>query len=341
MATIVPLPSRVLVPFVAPPIQGHVTDTAGRLTSSERLALDAKLDAYRKCSDHEVAVLVTGSLGGESIEDVAYATFDAWHLGRRGADDGVLLLLAPTERKTRIETGKGVGGALTDVQSSRILREKVNPHLAKGEFFAAIDDGTQAVGDALGGCAMSPARLGDVAHGTSSGATSAPPPKNELDGTDAAILGFSLVAGVVVVGFIILRGAFRERAWLAAFPFAFVPSVFAGVLVGAASDRVTFAVAAFWLTFLGVFVPLVRFARRRIGGGPTASAASWSGAGGVATDAYGSSDAASTYASSYSSSSSSSDCSSSDSSYSSSDSGGSGFDGGGGTSGGGGASEGY
>ena len=156
--------------FVPPPITGHVTDTAGKLTRDERLALDKKLEDYRLCSLHEVAVLVTGSLEGEPVDDVAYKTFRAWKIGRKKEDDGVLLVIAPTERKLRIETGKGVGGVFTDVESARILADKVKPHLKDDATFTAIDEGTTAIGAALGGCAMSAADAGAIA------ATRASPP---------------------------------------------------------------------------------------------------------------------------------------------------------------------
>jgi len=64
------------------------------------------------------------SLGGEPIEDIAYTTFNTWKIGQHGADNGVLLVLAPGDRRVRIETGKGVGGALTDLQANDISTEE-------------------------------------------------------------------------------------------------------------------------------------------------------------------------------------------------------------------------
>jgi uncharacterized protein len=151
----VTLPARAQA-YTPPAIAGHVTDAAGKLGPQEVAKLDAKLAEYRRCSSNHVAVFVARSLEGHTVEDVAYATFNAWKVGEAGKDNGVLLVIAPAERKVRIETGKGVGGNLTDVQSSEIIRQRVSPRLAAGDFFGAIDGGTTAIELALGGCGAAP-----------------------------------------------------------------------------------------------------------------------------------------------------------------------------------------
>src|SRR5438128_2029888 len=95
--------------FKPPPINGHVMDTAGVLTPQEVLTLDQKLEQARLTNGFAIVVFFAGSLEGETIEDVAYTTFNEWKIGSAKGDDGVLLLIAPKEHKTRIETGKGVG----------------------------------------------------------------------------------------------------------------------------------------------------------------------------------------------------------------------------------------
>jgi len=143
------LPRVARAEFTPPPVQGYVTDTAGKLSPDELRALDDKLAAYRRCAGDQIAVLVARSLEGATIEDVGYRTATAWKLGEAGKDNGVLLVLAPSERKVRIEVGKGLEGQLTDLQSNDVLREHVSPNLRKGDFFAAIDEGTSAIGAAL------------------------------------------------------------------------------------------------------------------------------------------------------------------------------------------------
>jgi uncharacterized protein len=131
--------------FTPPRLEGHVVDTAGKLGADDVAYLDGKLDAIRRRTGFEIVAFVPGSLEGEPIDDVAYTSFNAWGLGRKGADNGVLLVIAPTERKVRIETGKGVGGALTDLQSNDIIRQKIAPLLQQERFRDAIDQGTAAI----------------------------------------------------------------------------------------------------------------------------------------------------------------------------------------------------
>ncbi|HEU4412412.1 MAG TPA: TPM domain-containing protein [Polyangiaceae bacterium] len=137
--------ARPALAFTPPPIDGHVTDAAGKLTAAQRQALNAKLDHVRQQTGYEVAALIVPSLEGETIEDVAYATFNAWKLGQKGKDNGVLLVIAPSERRVRIETGKGVGGDLTDLESNEIIRTNISPHLRENRFFEAVDEGTNAI----------------------------------------------------------------------------------------------------------------------------------------------------------------------------------------------------
>lgn len=140
--------------YVPPPIAGHVTDAAGKLSASEIATLNQKLADYRTCSSNHIAVFLPASLEGAPVEDVAYVAFNTWKIGEAKKDNGVLLVIATAERKIRIETGKGVGGQLTDLESAEILREVVGPNLKAGRVFAAIDLATTRIGKALGGCAM-------------------------------------------------------------------------------------------------------------------------------------------------------------------------------------------
>jgi uncharacterized protein len=145
----------VLVPrsaaaFAPPPPDGAVTDTSGRLTADDDRVIEAEIAGYRARTGHEIAVFMVGSLGGESVDDVAYTTANAWGVGKKGTDDGVLLVIAPNERKMRIETGKGVGDRLTDLESSHILRDDVGPLLKGNRFREAVLAGVRRIEAALG-----------------------------------------------------------------------------------------------------------------------------------------------------------------------------------------------
>ncbi len=184
-----------------------MTDTAGKLSPADRIRLDSKLERMRSETGAELAVFVTKRLDGDSIDDVAFQPFSAWHLGQKGKDDGVLLLVAPTERKVRIETGKGVGGLLTDVQSNEIIRLRVAPKLKNDRTYEALDDGTSAIAAAL-------------AKGSHSGTASGTPSKPRTGGESAfgvfaGLFGIFLVLlpvlVVLVVVFLIVR-IFRRGA---------------------------------------------------------------------------------------------------------------------------------
>jgi uncharacterized protein len=135
--------------FVPPPIQGHVTDTAAELTAAERRTLEDQLEAVRRSNGNEIAVFILPSLGGETIEEVAYATFNAWKIGQKGVDNGVLLVIAPAERRVRIEVGKGAEGALTDVEAAHIIEQRIAPQLKQGHFKDAIEAGCDGIDRAL------------------------------------------------------------------------------------------------------------------------------------------------------------------------------------------------
>jgi uncharacterized protein len=141
--------SPALAAFTPPPLNGHVVDTAGKLTDADILYLDQKLERLRRKGGFEIVAFVVGSLEGETIDDVAYKAFNAWELGQKGRDNGVLLVIAPSERKVRIETGKGVGGALTDLQSNDIIRQRINPLLQQDRFRDAVDQGATAIARTL------------------------------------------------------------------------------------------------------------------------------------------------------------------------------------------------
>lgn len=145
--------------FDPPTPRGYVVDQAGKLTPEQLVDLNKQAADINKRTKNEVAALIIPSLNGESIEDVAYATFNSWKVGKVGVDNGVLLVIAVAERKTRIETGKGIGGEITDVQASRILSENLSPHLKKGDYAAGISQSFNAMSQAMDNRSTTPPAL--------------------------------------------------------------------------------------------------------------------------------------------------------------------------------------
>ena len=132
--------------WTPPPLAGHVVDEAGALTEPQKRKLDKKLDRARQTNGFAIVVYILARLPeGMSIEDVGYTAGNTWKVGSKTGDDGVILLAALEERKLRIETGKGVGGALTDVQSSHINRDVIGPLMKQDRVYDAMNAGVDAI----------------------------------------------------------------------------------------------------------------------------------------------------------------------------------------------------
>jgi len=128
-----------------PYLSGRVVDNAEILGAETKRKLTEQLKAHETETTHQIAVLTVRSLEGESVESYAEQVFNTWKLGQKGKDNGVLVLVAPTERRMRIEVGYGLEGTLTDVAASRIVRNVMTPRFKEGNFDAGVTEGVQAV----------------------------------------------------------------------------------------------------------------------------------------------------------------------------------------------------
>lgn len=128
-----------------PALKQRVTDLTATLDASQSAALEARLAALETEKGAQIAVLIVASTGEDSIEAYATRVFEQWKLGRKGVDDGILLLVAKDDRALRIEVGYGLEGAVTDVQAARIIRERITPAFREGDFFGGIQAGTDAL----------------------------------------------------------------------------------------------------------------------------------------------------------------------------------------------------
>lgn len=127
----------------------RVTDSAAMLTPQQRDALEQVLADYETQSGSQIAVLLIPSTAPESIEQYSIRVGDAWKLGRKGVDDGVLLLVAKDNpaalRRLRIEAGRGVQGTLTDAQSKRVLQDVIAPHFKQNDYYGGLVAGIGAI----------------------------------------------------------------------------------------------------------------------------------------------------------------------------------------------------
>jgi uncharacterized protein len=129
------------VPFLS----GRVNDLANMIPADARQRIEQKLAAFEQQTGAQVAVLTIPSLEGEPVEDFSLRVVEAWKLGKKGKDNGVLFLVSKLDRRMRIEVGYGLEGDLTDLESSRIMDDVVAPYFRNGDFGGGIEKGVDAI----------------------------------------------------------------------------------------------------------------------------------------------------------------------------------------------------
>ena len=128
-----------------PPVTGRIVDLAHVLPNDTVQSLTAQLATHEAQSSNQVAVLTIPSLEGDSLEAFSHRVATTWKLGRKGTDNGVLLLVAIAERKVRIEVGYGLEGILTDIRSAHIIRNEIVPRFRTGDMPGGVVVGVQAI----------------------------------------------------------------------------------------------------------------------------------------------------------------------------------------------------
>lgn len=125
-----------------PPLSAHVIDHAGMLNPQQRSNLDNVLKEYEARSGGQIAILLLNSTAPEAIEQYSIRVADAWKLGRKGIDDGVILVVAKDNdkalRRLRIEAGRGIQGTVTDAQSKRILQDVIAPYFRQNDYYGGL-----------------------------------------------------------------------------------------------------------------------------------------------------------------------------------------------------------
>ena len=128
-----------------PPLTGRVVDQAGVIPGSARETLETKLKDLEDKSGIQLVVATVKSLQGGDIETYANELFRAWKLGEAKKNNGVLLLVAPTERKVRIEVGYGLEGTLTDALSQVIIASAIVPRFKANDYSGGIERGVDGI----------------------------------------------------------------------------------------------------------------------------------------------------------------------------------------------------
>lgn len=240
-----------LVPV--PPLRGPVTDLTGTLTAQQIAALEKTLRDFEARKGSQVAVLMVPTTRPEAIEQYSIRVAEAWKLGRKKVDDGVIVVVAKNDRTVRIEVGYGLEGVIPDAYAQRIIREQLAPRFAQNDFYGGLVAATTQLTRLIDGEPL-------------------PPPASRPDAAGGADLESLLVLVLVVV---VLVGATLNRL-LGRFLGSAATGGFAGFVALALAGTMLAAVGAGILAFL---LSLMlggsgwRLASGRRGGG-------WSGGGG-------------------------------------------------------------
>lgn len=214
-----------------PALASRVTDLTGTLTQEQTASLEQKLAAFETKKGSQIAVLMLPSTQPEEIEQYSIRVAEAWKIGRKGTDDGVILVVAKNDRRLRIEVGYGLEGAIPDATAKRIISETITPRFKAGDFYGGISAGVDQLIRLIDGEKLPPP---SAVSGTASGFA---------DFVDWLIPAFLFVA---------VAGALL-RAMLGRFPGALatgaVGGVFAWFLFGLGVALVA-AVVAFLLALM-------------------------------------------------------------------------------------------
>jgi uncharacterized protein len=128
-----------------PPLRGRVNDYAKLLSQERARALEAQLEKFEQETGHQIAVLTIPSLEGDSLEDFSIRVAESWKIGKKGFDNGAILLVARDDRRLRIEVGYGLEGVLPDAIASRIIREAITPRFRSGDYTGGIEAGVDSI----------------------------------------------------------------------------------------------------------------------------------------------------------------------------------------------------
>lgn len=231
-----------------PPLTGYVNDYAGMISPAAKATLESEMRAFEQASSTQIVILTIPSLQGEVIEEFSIRVADAWKIGQKGKDNGIIFTVAKEDRKIRIEVGRGLEGPLTDLLAGRIIDLVVKPKFKRGEFDEGFIAGVHALIDATRG-EFSAERKG---RGPSGGAESL--------GSLLVFFGIFLAFLGKIWRFLPVVGGAVGAPLLARFGLGFtglVPAVIGAVLG-----------AVIGLFFSGFSAPHRKGMRSTLGGGP-------------------------------------------------------------------------
>ena len=244
-----------------PPLTRHVVDSAGLLKGGQAEQLDQRLMQFEQRQGSQIAVLAVPTTAPESIEQYSIRVFDAWKLGRKQFNDGILILIATQDRKLRIDTGYGLEGAIPDAVAKRIIAETLAPRFRAGDPYG----GLVAAVDQIEGLIMGEHLPGGGKRGAKGGGAAQTLPWDQLLVT--LIVGATIVGGVLSL----MLGRFFG---------SLVTGGVLGAIVWVMTASLLAAIAALVLGLLYVLVTGGRGGVGGWGGGWSSGGGSWGGGGG-------------------------------------------------------------
>lgn len=151
-----------------PALKTRVTDLTQTLTAEQQSQLEAKLTAFEQQKGSQIAVLIVPSTQPEDIAQYGIRVVDAWKLGRKKQDDGLLILVAKNDRKMRIEVGYGLEGAIPDLTAKRIISEVMAPSFKQGDYYTGINNAADKLMGLINGEQLAAPDQGDNGSGIGS-----------------------------------------------------------------------------------------------------------------------------------------------------------------------------
>jgi uncharacterized protein len=129
----------------------RVIDDAGIFDADQEMTLDKKLANHETNTSNQIVVVTIKSLDGYDISDYGYQLGRHWGIGQKDKNNGVLLIIAPNERKVRIEVGYGLEGALPDATAKTIIQNDILPFFKKGNYYDGVNSGIDKILSAIKG----------------------------------------------------------------------------------------------------------------------------------------------------------------------------------------------
>lgn len=126
-------------------LAGRVTDAANVLSAQQRVTLSRELEQFEQRTKHQLVIVTVPSLGGQNEADFARDLGNSWGIGRKCYNDGIILLIAPNDRRVRIAVGRGLETTLTHAVSQQIIDKQILPAFRRGDLPRGIEAGTRAL----------------------------------------------------------------------------------------------------------------------------------------------------------------------------------------------------